>query len=84
MRLKSGNVRKKSRSRSWTADMKHLIFERGSDISYLASALTTAAGALTWLNENSQAVGALCAIGGLLIAAATFIVTWYYKSKGGK
>lgn len=55
-----------------------------TDVSYLASAAATIAGTVTWLNDNAQAVGAICAIGGLVVAIATFGITWYYKRKESK
>lgn len=64
--------------------MKQQIIDRATDISYLASAATTATGVLTWLNSNAQAIGALCAIGGLLVAIATFFVNWFYRHRDRK
>jgi hypothetical protein len=64
--------------------MQHLpqqAIENASGIAYIASAATTSIGLITWFNQNAQAIGALCAIGGLLVAAATFALNWYYKHK---
>ena len=38
-------------------------------------------GSIAFLNENAAAVGAICAIGGLIVAIAGFIVNWHYQKK---
>lgn len=47
-------------------------------------ALATGGGAWAWFAENAQAIGAVCALAGLLIAAAGFAVSWYYLHKKSK
>lgn len=41
-------------------------------------------GTWAWLAENAQAIGAACALGGLVIAAFGAAVNWYYKHKASK
>lgn len=38
-------------------------------------------GVISFLNENAAAVGATCALFGLLIASAGFVVNFYYQKK---
>lgn len=57
------------------------VMQNATDVSYAASAIAAITGTLTWLNDNAGAVGALCAIGGLIVAVATFGLNWYYKRK---
>lgn len=38
-------------------------------------------GLLAFLNENAAAIGALCALFGLLIAISGFFVNWHYQKK---
>lgn len=46
-----------------------------------ASVAVASWGVIHWLNENHQAVAALCAIAGLGIALAGFLVNLHYKRK---
>lgn len=48
------------------------------------SALAAGGGMWLWLAEHQQAIGALCALGGLAIALAGFIVHWAYLHRGSK
>jgi hypothetical protein len=38
-------------------------------------------GSLAFLNENAAAVGAFCALAGLLVAVAGLLVNWHYQKK---
>ena len=60
------------------------LIQRTQELSYTASATAAGLGSLTWLTENATAVGALCAIGGLLLAVCTFLVNWYYRHRANK
>lgn len=56
------------------------VISKVTDITYGTSVVTTGLGMLTFLNENAQAIGAICAICGVLIAAITAGLNWYYRS----
>ena len=45
---------------------------------------TVAAGLWTFLGENSQAVGAACAVVGVCLTAIAVAVNWYYRHKASK
>ena len=47
-------------------------------------ALATGGGAWAWLAQNAQAVGATCAIIGVLLGFAGFFVNLYYQHKKGR
>ena len=51
---------------------------------YAASAATSGTGFMVWMGKNADAVGALCAIGGIVLAAITCAISWYYKHKNAK
>lgn len=52
--------------------------ERGGGV------LVASGGVWLWLAEHQQAIGALCALGGLVVALAGFFVHWAYLHRGSK
>lgn len=49
--------------------MNHL---QAPDVTYISSFIAMYAGTMAWLNDNSGAIGAICAIVGATVAVATF------------
>ena len=65
-------------------DVVNKLQQHATELSYSASGITVGAGMWVWLGKNAAQIGALCALGGLALAFATFLLNWYYKHKASR
>lgn len=64
--------------------IQHSVEQLSNQIGYTATAVATGGGLMTYLNENANAVGAIVAICGLVVAMIGLAANIYFQRKRTK
>jgi len=60
---------------------KHTIEHLADSAEKGGSVFAIFSGSLAFLNENAAAIGAICALGGLVVAIVGLLISWHYQKK---
>ena len=60
------------------------IVEKSQQVAITSGSFTATSGTWAWLGNHSQAIGAVCAIIGVVLTLIALGVSWYYRHKNYK